>query len=251
MDKIKPNKSQIQCAIAIAIIVISYASERVISIVTEPDKTVSLILAMVYTVLLAAVFGLISRSKDYVSALLASLIGYKMMPPEIVELSRTTLDGAMLYYIVKKVAIVMFILLILKAYELQEKPRMIKPVPILAMMVVVPFCTVIAEKMGAYLLVQIGTMIPYFFAQFIGYGIATLVILGIAYRNNYESMKFAAVFEYTALSINILRRLTVVIYNLANGMHVSKSYYVWIALYVGLIVVAAIMEKSKEKTINA
>lgn len=250
MDKIKPNKSQIQCSIAMAIIVLGYAIERVISIIMDVDKTMALVMAMVYTVLLAVVFALVSRSKDYVSALLTSLIGYKMMPPEISELAKTTLDGAMLYYIVKKVAVIIFVLLILRAYELQDKPRMIKPVPILAIMVMVPFFTTIGEKVGSYLLIQTGNMLPYFFTQFIAYGIATLAILVIAYRNNYESMAFAAYFEYVALAINILRRATVVVYHLANGVHVSKSYYVWIVLYAGLIALAAIMKKSKAKAIK-
>lgn len=250
MLDIKPNKSQMKCTIAMAIIVLGYAIERILSITLTLDKTMSLILAMVYTILLAVVFALVSSSKDCIGALLASLIGYKMMPPEIGELTQTTIDGAMLYFIVRKVAVVMFVLLVLKAYELQEKPRMIKPVPILAIMVAVPFCTSVGDKIGKYLLIVTGSMLGCYFAQFVAYAIATFAILGIAYRNNYESMAFAAVFEYVALAINILRRATVVIFLLANGQHVSKSYYVWIALYAGLIVVSAFMKNQKKKAIK-
>lgn len=251
MAKVKPNKSQIQCSIAMAIIVIGYAVERIISIAFDLDKTASLIMAMVYTVLLAIVYCVVSSSKDHVFALLAALLGYKMMPPDIAELNNTSLDGAMLYFIVRKVAVVLFILLVLKGYELQEKPRMIKPVPILAIMVAVPFAASIADQIGSYMMIQTRNMLYVYFSQFIGYGLATLVILLIAYRNNYESMAFTAVFEYAALAINILRRGAVVAVNLISGTHVSKSYYVWIVLYAALIVLTAILRRMKKKSIKA
>lgn len=251
MDKIKASKSQMQCALAMAIIVVGYAVERVISIAFNPEKTAGLIMAIVYTALLAVVYFLIAKSKDYFSGLLAAMLGYKMMPPTISALDSTSLDGSMLYFIVKKAAVVIFILLILKFYELQEKPRAIMPVPILAVMVLVPFFTSISDKLGTYLVIETGTLLYSFFVQYACYAIATVVMVVIAYRNNYESMVFVAYFEYLALLINILRRATVIIVHLAAHEHISRSYYVWLVVYVGLMAFVALAKNKKKKEINA
>lgn len=249
MDKMKQSK--LLCTLAIMIIVGGYAVERIISIAFNPGKEISLIMAIAYTVLLCVVYFMIYRSKDYYIGMLAALLGYKMMPPNITSLDSTSIDGSMMYFVVRKAAIILFVLLILKFYELQDKPRLIKPVPILSLMVMVPFFTEISDRVGWYLLVQSGSMLYVYFTAFICYALATVAIIVISYRNNFESLKFAVRFEYMALGINLLRRATVVVVNLASHNHVSKSYYVWIALYVGLIAFCALAEKRKAKKIEA
>lgn len=250
MAKIKMNKSQLNCAIAMFIIVAGYACERVVSIVFEPDKNLAIILGMIFTALVAAVYFLISKAEDSFYGLLAALLGYKMMPPNVSMLDKTSTDGSMLFYIVKKVAVVIFVLLILKLYEAQPKPRAIKPLALLGLMVMVPFFTGIGQRFDTYFMQETGSMLYVYFTDFACYALATIVIIGFGYQSGYESMVFTAYFEYIALGINILRRAVVVIAKLATGDHVSKSYYVWLALYVVLIAVTAIAKKTKYKKIS-
>lgn len=248
MDKVKLGKSQLSCVIAMILIVGGYAVERIISIMFDPSKTAAIIMAMVYTALVAVVYLIITRSKDYFYGLLAAMLAYKMLPPAISNLNES-LDASVMYFIVKKVAVVLFIFLLIKFYEQQQRPRAIQPLPILAVMVVVPFCTEIADRIARYFLVTTGSMLYVYFISFIAYGLATVIIMGIAYKTTYESVAFCAYFEYIALAINILRRLAVVVSKLIASEHVSKSYYVWIVLYLGLIGFVALVKNKKQKEI--
>lgn len=250
MDKLKINKSQMNSVLAIIIIIAGYAIERVISIFFEPNKNLAIIMAMAYTALVAVVYFLVSKTDDPFFGLLAAVLGYKMMPPNVSMLNETTVDGTMLFFIVKKVAVVIFVLLILKLYEAQPKPRAIKPLALLSLMVMIPFFTAIGEKFDTYFMYQTGSMLYVYFTDFACYAMATMVIIGFAYQSGYESMVFTAYFEYMALAINILRRAVVVIAKLAANEHVSKSYYVWIALYAILICVTAIAKKMKTKKLT-
>lgn len=249
MDKTKLGKAQLPSIIAMMIIVGGYAVERIISIGFTPSKSASIVMAMVYTLLLAVVYIIISTSKDYFYGLLAALLGYKMMPPIVSSISQSP-DAAMLYYVVKKVAVILFIVLIVKFYEQQERPRAIQPLPLLALMVVIPFATQIGDQLGRYFMSQGLTMLYAYFSAFAAYGVATVIIMGLAYKTTKESVEFVAYFEYIALAINILRRAAVIVVKLSAGAHVSKSYYVWIVLYVALIAFVALVNRSKQKQIE-
>ncbi len=250
MGKLKLNKSQLNCVVAMIIIVAGYATERVVSIAFQPEKNFAIIMAMAFTALVAVVYFLISKTEDPFFGLLAALLGYKMMPPNITMLDQTSTDGSMLYFIVKKVAVVIFVLLILKLYEAQPKPRAIKPLALLGLMVMIPFFTTIGHKFDAYFMQETGNMLFVYFTDFICYSMATIVMVGFAYQSGYESLVFASYFEYVALAINILRRGVIIIGGLVAHEHVSRSYYVWIAIYVILIIGITVAKKVKYKKIN-
>ena len=241
------SKENIMCAIATVIIVASYGAQRIIEVTLQPDKKLALILAIIYTILLAIVLYLISKSNNSFFGILAALIGYKMMPPPIGFLSQTTLDGSTLYFLVGKAAALIFVLVIYKLYKIQEEPHEIRSMPLLTILLSVPFFNEIMDVLCRYFMYKTGSMLYCYFTQFACYIAAVLVILGVAYQSGFSSLRFTAYFEYTALSINILRQLGKIGYFAVRGEHISKSYFVWIGIFVALMICFAVAVKQKSK----
>ena len=248
MDKKLFAKDNIMCALAAMIIVLSNGAEKIIEVTLTPSKSLALILAIVYTCLLLVSYTLISKSKNSYFGILAALLGYKMMPPAINFMAGQTADGYALYFIVSKMAAVLFVVTVYRLYKLQEEPHEVRSMPLLIIMLSVPFFTKIAQTVSGYLMFKTGNMLYCYFAQFALYTAAVLVVLGVAYQSGYSSLKFTAYFEFAALSINILRMLGKIGYFAINHEHISKSYFVWIAIFVVLMgcFVVAVNVKKKE-----
>ncbi len=237
-DRNRIKRDQTLCVASIAIMVFCYSAERLLELFTSLSYRGTLIITLLFTVALVIVCCLISKSENTFYGLLAALIGYKMMPPAIPALANASVDGNMLYYIIQKISIVVFVFLAVKIYKAQKQPASIKALPVLACMFVVPFFWEIAENCGSYLMYQLGqSMLYMYFSQFAFYILASFVILFIAYQSNYASMRFVAYFEFVALGINILRKLGLIFALLIRQEHISKSNYVWI--FVFLICIAA------------
>ena len=243
------TKENIMCALAIAIVVASYAAQRIIEVSCAPTKNLALALAIVYTVLLAVVLLLISKSNNSYFGILAALIGYKMMPPPNSFLALTTVDGTLLYFLVGRAAAVLFILIIYKLYRKQEEPHEVRSLPLLAIMLSVPFFSKVSQIVCQYFMMKTGNMLYCYFTQFACYGAAILVVLAVAYLNGYTSLRFTTYFEITALSINILRKLGLIGYYAVNKEHISKSLFVWVALYAALMVCFIVALNIKKKAI--
>ena len=247
MEKKFFKKENIMCILAVMIVVASYGAQRIIEVTLSPDKSLALILAIIYTLLLAVVLLLISKSNNSYFGILAALIGYKMMPPPVAYLSQTTVDGETLYFLVGKAAAVIFVLVVYKLYKMQEDPHEIRSMPLLAILLSVPFFGEISQSLCKYFMVKTGNMLYVYFTQFACYTAAILVVLAIAYKSGFTSLKFTAYFEYTALSINILRKIGLIGYYAANKVHISKSLYAWIAIYVVLMISFAVAVNIKKK----
>lgn len=245
--KTAEKKDQIMCCMSIGIMVVCYAVERLLEIATKLDRTTSIILAMIFTVALAAIYFVLSKTTNSFFGLLAGLIGYKLMPPSINALSAFSVDASMLYYIIQKAGIVIFVLLIIKMYKMQQDADKIRLIPILAAMVIIPFCGGIGNSIGTYLTYQFGNMLYLYFSQFAAYIIGSLVILAAACKSNYTTLRFISYFEFVALGINILRKLAVAVVLLAQGEHVSKSVYVWIVIFVAVIAMFVIAKNKRKK----
>ena len=86
-----------------------------------------------------------------------------------------------------------------------------------------------------------------YFSQFACYAAATLIILVIAYCSGAYSLRFAAGYEFIALFINIVRVGAKIGYRVINSWHISKSFFVWIALYAVLMVCFAAALKIQAK----
>ena len=113
----------------------------------------------------------------------------------------------------------------------------------------VPFFNEVSLGITKFVYFKTGDTLYCYFVQYALYTAAVAVILGVAYISGYSSLKFTTYFEYTALSINILRQLGKIGYLALNHEHISKSYYVWIALYIVLMICFAVAEKKKKKEI--
>lgn len=228
------NKNNSISIISIVIIVGSYAVVKLLGMLTELGRSEALILAFVMTALLGVVVLLLSKCRNAFIGLLASIIGYKMMPAGIDGLKAASPDASMLYFVVQKAGVLLFVLLIIKFYRMQNSHDKIKILPILAIMFSVTFANGIADRAALYFTEKSGNMLGYYFTSFVCYILAALVILMISYTSNYESMCFAAYFQFAAMAINLLKRFTVVILLHIESVHISKSYYCWIIIYIAV-----------------
>lgn len=247
MENIKLNRDKGLCLFSIVIIVASYAVERLIEIFFTPTKSFALALGAVLIVLTVIVFVILLKTNNPFFGLLTSLLGYKMMPPSVRMLTEKSLYGEEAYYLACKAAVILFVILIIRFYLMQNGTDKIKALPILAIMLVVPFFSEIGAQSLDFFLTKTGSMLGYYIANFVCYTAASLIILGIAYKSNYESMRFTAYFEFVALGVNALKRIGAVIANVPQGIHISRSYYVWIAIYAVLIVCFFFAKQKKKK----
>ncbi|MBR0412120.1 MAG: hypothetical protein IJI47_00940 [Eubacterium sp.] len=247
MENLKLNKNRSLCLAAIIITVACQAIEKILEVAVHPGQTIGLICAMLYTLCVAVVYYIITKGTSSFMGILAALIAFKMMPPPITYLTRVSPDGAMLYFIVQKVALILFAVLVYKFYREQETPRAIKPLPILVIVLAVPFFNEISSFTSSYLQFKTGSVIPSYLAQYACYAAAVLITLAIAYTSGRESMRFAAYFEFCALGINTCRQLGKLGYYIATEHQLSKSTALWIVVLVGLAVVNFIMLNKSKK----
>jgi uncharacterized membrane protein YqjE len=237
--------------IAFVITVASYAIEKVSLLYISPDKGTGICMAMVNTALTLAVIFLLFKCDNTFFGLLAGLTAYKMMPMELNFLWSVSQDADMLYYVVQKAALFIFMGLIFRIYKLQGKPREVQAFPVLALMFAVPIFKEIGNKFMEYFLNRTGSMLFGYFAQFACYIAVSLIILVIAWYSGYTSMRFTAYFEFAAVGINLLRYVGRVAVNLMYHNHVSKSFYIWIVIYAALICLFFIASRLKKKQENS
>ena len=251
MAKIKLDKSQTPFLVAIIITVAAQAFEKIFEVAVDVNQFTGLICAMVYTLLVAVVYYIISKGTGTLMGILSAMLALKMMPPKMGYLASVSADGAMLYFLVGKVAVVLFAVLVYKFYREQETPHPIKGLTLLAILLAVPFFNEIASFTGNYLLYKTGSMLLPYFAQYACYAAAVLITFAIAYVSSKDSMRFAACFEFCALGINILRQIGKIGYLAVSHQHISKSIYGWIVVLAALIAIGAFMlAKSKKKEYN-
>ena len=142
----------------------------------------------------------------------------------------------------------MFIVLIYKIYSQQKNDEThIRLMTLFAIIFAVPFFSKIGDSLMSFFLIKTGSMLFGYFSQLAAYGIASLIILVLAYISGYKSMRFAALFEFAALSINAMKYVAKIVYRLVNGIHVSNSFYLWLVLFASLAVcfTAALINKRR------
>ena len=249
MDKMKLDRNKSICLGAVILIVLAQAAEKILEVSITPSQTAGIVCALVYTVVVAVVYFLVSRSTSSLMGILAALLALKMLPPNITYLSGIAPDESMVYFIVQKMTQILFAVLIYKFYCAQEKPRQIRALPILLLILAVPFANEISAFFGQYFLYKTGSMILPFLTQYACYALAALVILVVSYKCGKDSMRFAAYFEFVAFGINIFRQIGKLGYYMISDQHISKSLYGWIILFAALIVIYAVaLAKSKKVT---
>lgn len=247
MGNFKLTKDKSTSIISIVITVAAYASERLVEIFVQPTRTVAFVLVVGMTLALALVYLLLLKNKNVFYGLLAALIGYKMLPPTISMIAKMSIYGDMVYYLVRCLGSIIFLVLVIHYYKLQKGKDKIMSVPVLMIMWAVPFFTKIAEKSYYFLMIKTGNMLYYYFACFALYAIASMVILVVAYKSNYASMRFTSYFEFVALGINALKKIGSIIALSISHSHISKSVYCWIALYIILAICFYVAKEKKKK----
>jgi flagellar biosynthesis protein FliR len=68
----------------------------------------------------------------------------------------------------------------------------------------------------------------------------------VAYKSSDESMQFALYFECLALFANASRRIGAIVANAIKNQHISRSYYVWLAIYVAVAIMFIVANKIKK-----
>ena len=81
MKKPKITKAEAMPLAAMAIVFICYAAEKAFKRLTEWGNTAAIIQAFVFTLATAAVFLLLSKSKNTYLGILAGVFAFKIMPP--------------------------------------------------------------------------------------------------------------------------------------------------------------------------
>lgn len=244
------KKDSMLTALAVIISVGSYAAARLAGITNALNGTDAIFVAMAMTLLLGLVCFLIYKINSPSLGILSSLVGYKMIPPNIPSLSQADRSVELLYFLVGKAAVLIFIMLMIKHYTNQKKPYSVKILPIVFAMLAVPFFAEIAEGTYSFFIEKTGSMLGYYFAQFGCYTLATLLILAVACKAGHGSLEVVGLFEYIALAVNILRRGALIIYYQLMNYHISKSYYCWIVIYALLAIVTFVLMKKAQKSVK-
>ncbi len=229
------------------VIIFSYAAERVIELFVPQSRTLGIVLAMVYTLFLAVTVLFLYKSRDTYYGLMAALLAYKMMPVYISFLYSYSHAAAVLYFLVQKAGMLMFMALIFKLYSAQKKEDNVSALTVLTIMFSVPFFNEIARTLTSYLLDRTGSMLGGYLSQFAAYAVAVGIVLVVSYFSGARSLRFAAAYESIALSVNMLKVGAKIGYRILNSWHISKSFYVWIVLYFALLLCFLAAVKIKEK----
>lgn len=227
----KLSKGKIYCIISAVFIFGFYILERVIDICFGVTKNIAVTQAIVYTLATVIIYFLVSKSEETFYGLLTAIFGFRMMPTKINGLSQVSEEAGLVYFIVQKFSLIIFAILIIKLYRLQKAPREIKPIPILVTIVAVPFSIEVYTYVSEALLNITGNMLYSYFACFAIYSLTLIVLLCMAVMTDYHSSRLVADYEIVALSLNLGRRICTVIILASKGVHISKSYYCWIAIY--------------------
>lgn len=232
------------CLISALIIFASYIGERFVNVFVDESRPLILGEAFVFSLLTFAVYMLLVNSRESFYGILIAAFGFRMMPPDIIGLiNGESMAAGVVYYIVEKMAMIIFAFAILRLYRLQEADDYISPLSIIAILVLMPFANDVTTVISNYLLAFTGKMYASYFASFAIAAAVQLVLLFLASQTTAKGALFICDFQIVALLLNLARRITAVIIMMIRGNHVSKSYYVWIVIFAFFAVVFALMRK--------
>lgn len=244
--KEKMSKGKLYCLISAVIVFGAYIVQRTLNIAVEPSRTSVLVQAMVFSVLTAIVYFLISKSNEPFYGILTALFGIRMLPPEIPQLVQFSEGAGVVYFLVSKVALVIFAIAIIRLYRMQEKGNSITSLPIICAIVIVPFFNEISSVVSAYAAnLAGGNMLYYYFTGFAVYTASLLCLLFVALRSNKMGARLICDFQLVALLMNAGRRACAIIIHIAQGNHISRSYYCYIAIYVIFFAAFYIVRKKR------
>ncbi|MGN0521642.1 MAG: hypothetical protein ACI4IQ_03280 [Eubacterium sp.] len=245
------SKGKIYCLISAAVIFGCYIAERIITITATPSRTLAIGMAFAFSLAVAVVYFLVVKSNEIFYGILTAVFGFRMLPPALPMLEKFSPAANIVYFVVEKAALVIFALAIINLYQRQKKPRLIKPIPILCLLITVPYLMEIAGVIGAFFTSRFnGNKLYEYFTAFLFYAIAMIITLYIASRSNKVSACLMLDYQLVALIINAGRRICAIIITTLNGNHISRSYYCWLLIYAFFFIAfLALRKKKKSSTI--
>lgn len=250
--KDKLSKGKLYCLISVIIIFGSYIIQKVLHISCDITREFAIVEAIIFSLAAAAVFLLVIKSSESFYGILTAIFGLRMMPPDISGLEKLSPEANIVYFLVQKFSMLIFALAILKIYEQQKKPKQIRAFPILCTILIVPFFMDIQSGISVFLPSVTGSYMLYsYFSGFILYSAAMIILLFVAAKSNLPSAKLITDYQMVALLLNIGRRCCAVIIALAQGNHISRSYYCWILIYAFFFAAFLILRKKKNATTEA
>lgn len=249
MGRIRFSKNQLMALASLFIVFAVYVVERAFKRFTPWNEQAALIQAIVYVAICFVVYLLIVQSKEVYFGIMSALLAVKLIPPDLLMLRRLNMDAYFVYYIFSKFAAVLFIYAIYQLYKSQSKKE-IRPIPVFALLVAVPFAMEIATVVSKYALYKTGSMmLPY--AAHAGFYILAMVFLAVlALMMGGKNGTLIADFNIICFVISMARKAFSALVLTSAGLHVSKSYICWIVIYAALIV-AFVLIRKKITTVNA
>lgn len=242
----KISKNKLYCLSAVMIIFCSYIAQRVLHICCDITKEFAIVEAIIFSIATIIVYFLVTKSKDSFYGILTAIFGFRMMPPTINGFEQLSAEANIVYFLVQKFSMLIFAVAILKLYEMQEKPKKIRAFPILCTILIVPFFLNIQGELSNYInSIADGNMLYSYFAGFILYTLAMIILMFIAVKSNTDSARLITDYQMIALLLNIGRRICAVAINLAWGNHISRSYYCWILIYTFFFIAFYVLRRKK------
>lgn len=245
MKKLNFTKDQWLSLFSLAIVIICYAGEKALKRLTPWSETSALIQAFVFTVAVAAVYLILVKAKDAYFGMIAGIFAFKLLPPDIEMLRYYNLDASCVYFIVRKMALVLFLYIIYRFYLISKKEQKtpVRALPVAALLIVTPFITGVSNDLEQYAYIKTGSMmLPY--ALDAGLYVAAMCVLGVMCVM-FKGKNAALICDFSIIGFVIggARKLCSTIILLSAGMHLSKSYICWIAIYAVLIAAFALLRK--------
>lgn len=242
MSKTKFSENQLTALVSLFLITAVYVIERAFKRFSPWNETSALVQAIIYVALCLVVYLLIVKSKDVYFGTISALLAVKLIPPDLIMLERLNVDAYFVYYVFSKFAVILFIYAIYQLYKSQEKKE-IRPIPVFALLVAVPFSAEIAKVFSKYTLYKTGSMmLPY--ASQAGCYILAMVFLGVlALVIGGKNGTLIADFNIICFVISMARKAFSALVLTYAGMHVSKSYICWVIIYAALIVSFVLIRK--------
>lgn len=248
-NKIPRNK--LYCLIAVIIIFGSYILQRILHICCNITREFAITEAIVFSILTAVVFMLVTKSGDTFYGILTAIFGLRMMPPDIGRLRELSPEADIVYFLVQKFSLLIFAAAVLYLYEKQKQPKKLGAFPILCTILVVPFFTDMQNELSVYInSVANGNMIYSYFSGFILYTLAMIILLLAATKTNTCGARLIIDYQMVALLLNFGRRVCAIVINLARGNHISRSYYCWLLIYAFFFAAFYVLRKKTQKALD-
>lgn len=245
MKKLKFTKNQWLSLFSLAIVILCYAGEKALKRLTPWSETSALIQAFVFTLAVAVVYLILVKAGDVYIGMIAGIFAFKILPPNIDMLRYYDLDASCVYFIVRKMALVLFLYIIYRLYLISKKKQEdpIRALPVAALLLVIPFVTSVSNDLEKYAYIKTESMmLPY--AIDAGLYIAAVCVLGIVCVI-FQGKNASLICDFSIIGFIIggARKLCSTFIILNAGMHLSKSYICWIAIYAVLIAAFAVLRK--------